>query len=425
MKTDPVLVVGTTADYIDHIGRNFPGRALFLTDPAERSRAGKYPDPGRDSEVLSPLVFPAARAALRRRLEDRGRRLSGVACFDCESLSLAAELARDLALPFVSPEAVRAARDKYLSKRLWERSDLPCPGARLVREPEEAVEFIRGGERPAVLKPLTGSGSELIFLCRKESDCRRGFSLLREKLAGHPNRRMYGPGAGIDPRTVFVIEELVEGEEWSCDFTLDPREGAEIVRLTRKVPAREHSFGTVLAYRLSPALPAGIAPDSFRRQLERAARALGIERSICMLDFIVAGGSAKMIELTPRPGGDCLVALERLGGGFDMPGYALDFAAGREVPPPSFPDWEPLAGLHLLSPRGGSVRRIDPSALLADPRVRECRLTARAGDRVTMPPDDYESRRLGHLVFEPRTGDLERECRELSGKLELEFEDCR
>lgn len=58
MKTDPVLVVGTTADYIDLIERKFPGRALFLTDPAERKRASGYPDPGREAEVLSPWFFP-------------------------------------------------------------------------------------------------------------------------------------------------------------------------------------------------------------------------------------------------------------------------------------------------------------------------------------------------------------------------------
>ncbi len=421
MRTDPVLVVGTTADYIDLIERKFPGRALFLTDPSERRRIAEYPDPGPEAEVLSDLSFGEARIALSRWMEGTGRRPSGAACFDCESLLLAAELARYLALPFASPEAVLAARDKHRSKLLWREAGLPCPASRLVREPEEAVEFIRGGARPAVIKPLTGSGSELIFTCRQESDCRRTFALLKEKLAVHPNRRMYAERQETDPRTVFAVEELVEGEEWSCDFALDRKE-ARIIRLTRKIFARDQSFGTVLAYRLSRELPAGLDPEGFLSQLERAGRALGIERSICMLDFIVAGGRAKMIELTPRPGGDCLVSLARLGGGFEMLGYALDFAAGREQDPPPFRDWEELAGLHLLAPRGGTIRRVDASRILSDPRVRECRLSARPGDRVVPPPDDYDSRRLGHVIFLPRSGDLEGECLELSGKLELEFE---
>ncbi len=418
--TEPVLVVGTTGDYIDYIGRNFPGRALFLTDLAERIRGEKYPNPGPKSEILCPLNYTAARDALHR-CEERGEVLAGIACFDCESLALTAELAQDLSLPFVSPEAVRVSRDKYRSKKLWERAGLPGPAARLVREAEEAVEFIRGGRRPAVLKPLTGSGSELVLLCREESDCRQGFALLREKLSAHPNRRLYEPQDEIDPRTVFIIEEFIQGEEWSCDFSIDPRCGAQLLRLTRKILAQDHSFGTVLAYRLSPELPVGIDPEDFSHQLQQAARTLGIERSICMLDFIVAEGSARMIELTPRPGGDCLVALERLSGGFEMLGYALDFAAGIEPPPPPLKSYLPLAGLQLLAPRGGIISQIDPALLLADPRVRECHLTARAGDRITMPPDDYESRRLGHLIFEPRTGDLAAECRELAGMLQLRF----
>ncbi len=422
-----VLVVGTTSDYIALIYRRFPGRALFLTETKERTRPSVYLRPAAADEVLCDLSRPEeALSILKDHLEKHRLRLSGIACFDCESLALAAAIARSFTLPFASPKAVAASRDKFFSKRLWRNAGLPCPEVELVHSPSDAIRFLRALKRPAVLKPLTGSGSELVFLCRNDGDCLQAFHTLLLKLGTHPNHRMYGDqyhgGERIDSRRAFVIEESVEGEEFSCDFALTG-DRLEIIRMTKKVPARDHSFGTVLAYLLPAELPSGIDGAAFRRQLHRAAWSLGLDRSICMLDFIVREGRAVMIEMTPRPGGDCLPDLERLSSGFDILGYTLDFAEGRETKPPEPSRWERLAGLHLLAERAGTVRAIDDRHLQEDPRVLKCRLAAGPGHPIRLPPDDYDSRKLGHLIFRPSSPEkFEEECLELRGKLRLELE---
>ncbi len=58
MRDKRLLVVGTTSDYIDHILTRYPGRALFVTDPAERAAAvERYPAPA--DELLCNLENPA------------------------------------------------------------------------------------------------------------------------------------------------------------------------------------------------------------------------------------------------------------------------------------------------------------------------------------------------------------------------------
>lgn len=427
MPDERVLVVGTTPDYIDAICRRFPERALFLTDPKERAQPTEYLPPEQATELLCELTHHRkALAALKNHLRRWRISLRGVACFDCESLALAAYLAGAFSLPFASPEAVAASRNKFVSKQRWRKAGLPCPRVELVRDISDAVRFHREAGRAVVLKPLTGSGSELVFLCHDEEDCRHAFRALGERLAGHPDRRMYGSdalaGAGIDPRRVFVIEEFVPGDEYSCDFALDG-EKLSIIRTTKKIPARGHTFGTVLAYIIPAELPRDLDPAGFRDQLKLAARALDIQRSICMLDFIVADGRALMIEMTPRPGGDCLPELERLSSGFDMLGYALDFAGRRPVDPPELSRWRRLVGLHLLAGRPGVIRLIDARNLQSDPRVLECRPSAGPGYRVLLPPDDYDSRKLGHVIFRPSSSnEIEKECLDLAARLTVEME---
>jgi hypothetical protein len=76
-----------------------------------------------------------------------------------------------------------------------------------------------------------------------------------------------------------------------------------------------------------------------------------------------------------------------------------------------------------MATKSGMIRKIGDGALRQDPRVKELHLKRRPGQRVALPPDDYESRLLGHVVFKPATTQsIETECTELESKLSLEIE---
>lgn len=170
MSNRRVLVVGTSSDYIDIINRRFPQRAIFVTDVKERSRAIESPPSSKD-ELLCDLSNPEQIVALlNTHLKKWRMSLSGVTCFDCESMLTTAFIAHSFGLYYPSTEAVMACRSKYACKKAWQRSGLPCPDVQLVHNASEAVSFLQRTDGPAVLKPITGSGSELIFLCSTEDE---------------------------------------------------------------------------------------------------------------------------------------------------------------------------------------------------------------------------------------------------------------
>ena len=404
-----VLVVGTTPDYVESISKAFPGRALFLTDPAVRD-AARQPAPEAGSEVISNLwdasvVESAVIEHLRRwRLE-----ISGVACFDCESMELAAVLAERFGLPYPSPVAVLLCRDKLRCKQVWRRAGVTCPRTRQVRDVADVANFLADCGGPIVLKPLTGSGSELVFRCDDRRAGAEAFGMLRDGLASRAGHRMYRSDDGTPP---VIAEQCISGTEYSCDAVVD-RGSAELIRVARKYHRRGLPFGTIRAYEL-PAPPQEIAPANLSALVCQAADALGLNRAMCMIDFVVHDGRVIFLEIAPRPGGDCLPALIRQSCGLDILGAHLDFAEGKPLQVPSADRWERLVGLRIHADQEGVVESIRAEGLDQDKRIREVTFLRTRGDMVPIPPRDYDSWLLGHVIFQPNAGDIERQCDEIA-----------
>ncbi len=420
-----LIVVGTTPDYIDLLNHRFPGRVMFVTDPLQRDRADELSLDASTELLISLDDIENVRSALSAHLKKWQITPKGVVCFDCESLILAARLAKHYHLPYPSPESVILCRNKIHTKQRWQEWGIPCPTSRLISDELEALHFMNLLGGAVVLKPVTGSGSELVFACRDESECVAAVKTIKTMLARHKDFRMYPAENACGESSLrdgFAVEELIEGPEYSCDFILKDN-CVEIIRIAKKIPAAGHSLGTILAYLLPSELPSFITQKALCRVLFNAAQAIGLSRSICMADFIVSKNKVKLLEITPRPGGDCLPQLIMESSGFDILGASLDLAENRPVNVPSELKWKQFAGLRLFASQPGIIRAIDDEALRRDNRVVECLITRRSGHRVMLPPENYDSRLIGYVVFKPDSVDaLESECMELCSKLALDME---
>jgi biotin carboxylase len=268
-----------------------------------------------------------------------------------------------------------------------------------------------------VLKPLSGSGSELIFRCDSEADCERYYRRIAQGLARRMNHRLYHPfsATGAD----ILAEAYVGGEEYSCDFVLE-NDHVTLIRLARKILFAQDPFGTAKAYILPGVWPEAIDAGELERTLYRSARALQIQRAVCMLDFIVHHGRMVLLEMAPRPGGDCLPSLLRRCYQVDVLQLVLDFS--RQQPfefhlPALHP---PMVGLRLHAAQAGTLVSIDSHDLRCDSRVKEIHLIRKPGHRIQLPPSDYDAWLLGHVIFVPDPDeDVAVQCRDLHEKLTI------
>lgn len=421
IRQDPVLVAWTTPDYVSRLQQRHPEDVYFVVD----SRFKDSPDlEGLDRSTVVFTGFEDPRQAIlsiKRDLLSKKLSPKGVACFDCDALIPASFLARELALPFPDTNAIARARNKYEAGRRWKESGIPSPSVFLVSGLEDTLDRFRRIQRDVVLKPVSGSGSELVFHCSREDEVVESVRILARELPLRESNPLFHPLPSltgeslVDPRKTWIVEEFISGPEFSCDFFLEG-DRITVIRETGKIKASAQTFGSVLAYTYPPVYPDNFSSRDLGEILHRAAAALGFTWGHFMMDFILHNGQPMIIEMTPRPGGDSIPDLLETATGTDLLELHLDFVAARFHPSklPS-PTGERFASINLFAARKGTVIRIDPSPVIAHPRVRAVFLRKKAGDRILLPPESYDHRLLGNAIV---SMDSEEEILPLSIQLE-------
>ncbi|NWH03616.1 ATP-grasp domain-containing protein [Desulfobacter latus] len=419
-----VLVVGTTSDYIEWIRKIRPGQVLFLTEPKVRQNATE-PCPDSGEEILCPICdIDAAIQALDHHQKAFGVTFSGIACFDCESMETTSILAEKMGLPYPDLGAVRQSRDKFVSKQVWRKNRISCPQTCPVNTKMEVLNFLDQVPAGIVLKPFCGSGSELVFKCVTRRQCDTAFNAVADGLSARTGSSLFKP---TDAGTYQMLaEEWVGGPEFSCDFLME-KDRAVILRKTRKIKVDSQPFGTISGYAICPEndndkkMPSNeILSDLFHR----AARALGIKTGVCMVDFILRNKTPVLIEMTPRPGGDCLPFLLKEAGNIDILGLTLDAAQGVAWKNEKKGLYRPLVAFRIHARKNGVLKRINTTAVEKDKRVKKIHLIHPPGHKVTMPPQDYDSWLIGHMIIEPnRRRFFETECLLLAKCIDIEMDE--
>ncbi|MFH2036085.1 MAG: ATP-grasp domain-containing protein [Candidatus Zixiibacteriota bacterium] len=419
MADKRILVVGTTYDYVDQLNISHPGKSLFLIDPTEASKLKVGTNP--NSLIVCNLKsFKKAAAAIKKHLSLNSLELSGITSFDCESLALTAKLAEFLKLRYLTSKSIAICRNKYLTKEIWEKAGVNCPRSTPIKTVTEGLEFLEKTNGPVVLKPLTGSGSELVFLCRDRHDLMDAYLIIRSQMIKPVNPRMYSKDdSRFDPKKIFEIEEYINGREYSCDFFVNDDE-IKIIRIAKKIPAENKSFGTTLAYSVPARLPEAISESFFLAQLKNVARSLDLNHAICMVDFIIKGDLVYFLEISPRPGGDCLPMLIKKSSGLDMLGLAMELAEKGNISIPENLTWKKLVGLRIFTDQEGTISSIDTQALSEDSKVEEIYIKYDLPFDVVLPPANYDSQILGHIIFHPNNDkDIMDECLQLRAKVKI------
>ena len=161
----------------------------------------------------------------------------------------------------------------------------------------------------------------------------------------------------------------------------------KIIRTTRKIIDSQDHFGTALGYLLLPSIPEDIDEGYLLDTLCESATSLGMDKAIVLL------------ELSPRPGGDCIPFLLRCCRNLDILKLTLDFSRGYPILINQPSDSTSFLGLRLHARRGGKLKKLDVSRLKENPLVKEIYLIRQPGDQIVMPPDDYDSWLLGHVII--------------------------
>jgi len=425
-----VLIVGTTPDYVAKLYERYSKSLIFLTDQRFQK------DPLLQELPPSSLIF-----ASLEKPEDACRRThaflrtkpvppEGIACFDCDSLLLASRLGLELGLRFPTWKAIARCRSKFETKKTWTSHGVASPIASIASSLQETIAFFRSHGQSVVLKPVAGSGSELLFHCKDEPEVRKAVTVLEEELPkrrGNPLFRPFPDPTGdslIDPCGCWVAEEFISGPEFSCDFVLQDGE-VFFIRETGKIKATDKAFGSVLAYTFPPRYPSGFQERILKAVLKKATNSLGFDWGFFMVDYILHQGTPILIEMTPRPGGDSIPELVSVATGLDTLALYLDFVQGRfqDPNPLSLPP-ESFASLNFFAPREGRIEALDGGKVQASPHVKKLFFKKRIGDRVILPPKDYDNRLLGYCIIEAKPGlDLVAETRRLEELLEVRIEE--
>jgi S-sulfo-L-cysteine synthase (3-phospho-L-serine-dependent) len=251
--------------------------------------------------------------ALRREVAALADRATVAGVFSTSEyfMATAAELARALGLPGADPEAITTCRHKTRQRERL-RGVVPVPAFVPVTSVEAISPALRAVPLPVVAKPVSGSGSVGVRLCRSAAEVRAHVTRL---LAHATNER------GMAAPAEVLLEEYVRGPEYSVEVF-----NGQAVGVTRKHLSPAPYF-VEIGHDFPATLPAAAAA-SLARIGTAAAHAIGLTWGPAHVELRLAAAGPVVIEINPRLAGGFIPELVRLSTGLDLIEATVALATG-------------------------------------------------------------------------------------------------
>lgn len=302
--------------------------------------------------------------------------VAAVLSVDDSASEIAALVNQKLGYPANSPDATRAARDKFVMRELLVNGGVKCPSFMIVpadSDPEAAASSVAF---PCVVKPRQLSGSRGVIRANDSCEFVVAFNRLRDILRTDENDLALAS---------ILIEEYLPGVEVAVEGLLT-NGNLQILALFDKPDPLVGPYFEETIY-VTPSRLGLDVQEGIARETAAAARALGLVHGPIHAELRVNERGAWLLEVAGRSiGGLCSTVLS-FGSGMCLEELILRHAIGLEIE--SFERASGAAGVMMIPiPRRGMLRSVDGiDEARAIPLVTGVEITARLNYPIVPLPE--------------------------------------
>jgi len=293
---------------------------------------------------------------------------------------LAALAAESLGLPYHSPAAVSASRDKYLARQRFQAAGLAVPEFFRVPVDADPAQAAKRAPFPSVLKPLGLSASRGVIRVNDPVEFLAAFERIRALLESTDVAALRE-----EHNRYIQVEGFIEGREFAVEGLVTGGR-LQVLAVFDKPDPLEGPFFEETIYVTPSGEPAEIQ-QRIVGATRSAVRALGLTHGPIHAEVRVNRAGAWTLEVAARPiGGLCARAL-RFDGNTPLEELILRHAVGEDVSRAALCDL--ATGVMMIPiPKGGIYRGVDGSdRAAAVPDVEEVIITAKEGQKILPLPE--------------------------------------
>jgi biotin carboxylase len=297
-----------------------------------------------------------------------------------ESSGVVAALAADrLGLPFASPDAAMAARDKRRMRDLLAAHGVPSPRHRVLAVGEDAARIAADVSFPCVVKPPMLTGSQGVIRADDADALVTAVARVRRILDKHGSESR-GYAGFFD----VIIEDYLPGREVAVE-ALMTRGAMTPLAIFDKPDELTGPYFEETIY-VTPSRLSRAEQDDVLAVTERAARALGLTHGPIHVELRTHAGRASVVELAGRSIGGLCSQVFRLAAG-SLEDLLLAHAAGLPLPVRREP--ASAAGVMMIPvPRSGVLRAVHGAdGARAVPGVEGVTIALGLGEAIRALPD--------------------------------------
>ena len=337
--------------------------------------------------------------------------LQAIIAVDDDTAVLAAVASEALSLPFNSPEAVRATREKQLMREVLAKSRVRVPGFKLLSTEKNPGELAHSVQYPAVLKPVFLAASRGVIRVDDQNEFGQAFDRIRRLLAEPDVKRRGGAAAKL-----ILAEEYVPGQEVALEGLLC--EGyLRVLAIFDKPDPLEGPYFEETIY-VTPSRLASETQEEIADCVTQAAQALGLRSGPIHAELRVNEEGPWILEIAARSIGGLCARTLRFGTDVSLEELILRHALGMNIA--SLERESVASGVMMIPiPQAGILKRVRGlQAAKALSHVEDVLITIPVNQKVTPLPEG--NRYLGFIFARAKLPDeVERAVRIAFDKLEF------